>query len=76
MNKAAAVKVINELGASLDEDFTYITRSEKSVMVDAPEGFHWAATEASTLTVVWYDGSASEFWGEVVEMLNEGLIQD
>ena len=75
MTKAEIIQKLTQLGASLDDDFTFATRSEKSFMADAPDGYQWAATEASTLTVIWFDGTASEFWTEVGDLIADGLVE-
>ena len=72
-SKQQALAVINQQGGAVDWDYTYITRGQKDICIDAPAGYYWAASQAEVLCISWYSGSASDFWGEVLDEANEGL---
>lgn len=65
---------VSKFGGSVDWENSYISPSEKHLIVDAPEGKLWADSESSVIVVSWYCGSAPEFYEEAIERVEEGLV--
>lgn len=71
--KAKAEKVISLHGGEIDWDVSYITKTEKAVVIDAPENSAWSFNDCESIVIGWYSGSAAEFWDEVIEAVSCGL---
>lgn len=71
--KAQAVKAIQAVGGSIDWDVSEITRLEKVITVDAPEGFVWQHNGCACICAAWYGGPASEFWSDIIEAVEDGV---
>jgi hypothetical protein len=60
------------LGGSIDWDSSNITRKDKLLFIDAPDGYIWDWSESETLTVCWFSGAAEEFYAEALEQISYG----
>lgn len=72
--KAEAIKVIELHGGAIDWDVSYITRTDKTVVIDAPENQTWSFNDCESIVIGWHSGPASEFWDEVIDVVSYGLI--
>ena len=70
--KAQAIKAVQAFGGSIDWENSTITSSDKYIIIDAPEGYVWDASESSVLCLNFYCGSASDFWDEVIDLVLSG----
>ena len=66
----AAVKAF---GGDIDWHNSSITPTDKYIIIDAPKGFKWSASDCSVLCSSWYCGATAEFYDDVLELINEGL---
>ena len=71
--KAQAVKAIQAIGGSIDWDVSEITKTEKVITIDAPAGFVWQYNGCACIARAWYCGSASEFWSDIIEAVEDGV---
>lgn len=71
--KQAALKAIEQAGGTIDWDVSEITAGEKHILVDAPVNHRWVYNDCSCISISWYSGSASAFWGEVIEQVRFGI---
>jgi hypothetical protein len=74
--KQQAIAAIQQHGGEIDWDVSYISRGDKAIVVDAPAGCYWLASEAKTFSIIWYCGPASGFWDEVIEYASWGVEPD
>ena len=75
-NRKTAEKAVSALGGSIDWDVSVITRAEKHIVVDSPAGHLWDYSGAEVIVVSWYDGTAGEFWAEVIDRVTEGVTPE
>jgi len=73
--KQKAVQAVEAFGGEIDWANSYVTADQKYIIIDAPEGHIWDATEAATITISWFCGSASEFWDEVIDLVLSGTTR-
>lgn len=74
--RAKAEKVIQAFGGSIDWTVSEITGSDKSVVIDAPDGHVWQFNSCEVICVGWHSGSASEFWDEVIDAVEYGVERE
>jgi|DEB0MinimDraft_6_1074348.scaffolds.fasta_scaffold65129_4 hypothetical protein len=66
----AAVKAFN---GSIDWRNSDITRLDKYIIIDAPDGYIWDASGADVIVINWYCGPAAEFYDQVIDDVLCGL---
>lgn len=74
--KSQAEKIIALHNGAIDWEVSYITRTDKTVVIDAPEGHTWLFSGAESIVIGWYSGSAAEFWDEVIDCVSYGIEKD
>lgn len=72
-SRQQALKAIEQAGGTVDWDVSYMLKDQKSICIDAPEGYYWDRSQAECISIRWECGPASEFWDEVIERVSEGL---
>ena len=72
-SKAKAEKMIDLHNGAIDWSVSYITRSEKTIVIDAPEGHAWLFNGCESIVIGWLSGSAAEFWDEVIDCVSYGI---
>jgi len=71
-SKKQAEKAISEHGGLIDWGVSFVSGSEKHVVIDAPVGRLWDYSESGAIVISWYCGSAGEFWDEVIAVVSSG----
>jgi len=71
--KAQLTAAVASIGASIDWENSYISPTEKYMIIDAPNGELWVDSESNVIVQSWYSGPASEFYEEILERVEEGL---
>lgn len=67
------MKALEKIGGSIDWTHSHITKDEKDIIVDAPDGYVWNSTGCSTICAYWYCGDTSQFWNEILLDIIEGI---
>ena len=70
--KKQALQAIQEEGGVIDWGVSEITKTDKSICIDAPGTDYWSSSDAPSIVINWYSGPASEFWDEVIDRVSEG----
>ena len=73
MNRQTALSEIAMFGGTVDWDCSEITARDKSILIDAPDGYVWSSNGSPVISIHWYGGAASEFWDEVIDQVQDGV---
>jgi hypothetical protein len=68
------VKAVLKHGGEIDWINSDVSRTDKILFIDAPEGRHWAASDCGIICLNWHNGPASEFYNEALALVSEGTI--
>jgi len=69
-----ALRAIELAGGTVDWNVSGFTGLQKVITVDAPSGYCWDSSGAECFCISWYSGPASEFWDEVIERVQFGVV--
>jgi len=70
--KKQALQAIQEEGGAIDWGVSEISKTDKSICIDAPGTNYWSSSDAPSIVINWYSGPASEFWDEVIDRVSQG----
>ena len=74
MSALAKLKAqVAAIGGEIDWDSSNVSRKDKLLFVDAPDGYIWDWSESECLTVCWFDGKAEDFYKEALELISYGV---
>ena len=76
MKKQTVLRRVDQLGASVDWENSWVARDSKHVIVDAPEGFRFCANGHWSVVVGADDEPVSEVWQELHELLALGVQEE
>jgi len=74
--KQQAINAVRTLGGSIDWTNSNITRLDKYIIVDAPDGYIWVSSDANVIVITWYCGPVSEFYDQVIEDVLCGISKN
>lgn len=69
-----ALRAIELAGGTVDWNVSGFTGLQKVITVDAPSGYCWDSSGAECFCISWYSGPASDFWDEVIERVQFGVV--
>ena len=66
-------KEVLKHGGQIDWLNSNVTRSDKLIFIDAPDGMNWNASDCGIICLSWLSGSTAEFYNEAFELVSEGV---
>ena len=67
------VKEVLKQGGEIDWINSDVSRADKILFIDAPDGMNWNASECGIICLNWHSGPAAEFYNEAFDLVAEGV---
>ena len=67
------VKEVLKHGGEIDWINSDVSRADKILFIDAPDGMNWNASECGIICLNWHSGPAAEFYNEAFDLVAEGV---